>query len=93
MILPFLKAIFKYAAGVGNETMVKRKTKVETVQEPQADAQTVVQNGLNQNPEVRLVLEIAQRARELAVTVVPVSMEPSGELRATSSSSLPVPMW
>ena len=55
--------------------------------EPRPDAQVVIQSGLSDNPEVRLVLEIAMRARELASTEQPISMDAPGSFTATASIS------
>jgi hypothetical protein len=50
-------------------------------------AQTIIQHGLIKNPEVRTVLEIAMRARELESTQEPISIETTSEFRPTSTIS------
>ncbi len=52
-----------------------------------ADVQTVVQRGLKDNPEVRLVLEIAARARELEAATPPLYLDTANDIRANSSIS------
>ena len=73
------------------------RKRVKVVLKPPMKSETaamsaIVHEGLKDHPEVQLVLEIAQRARELDAAVVPVSMEPSGDWRATSAISSPIPM-
>jgi hypothetical protein len=45
-------------------------------------AEQIVQEALKQNPEIRIVLDIAARAREAEATAPPEDLTPSNEVTA-----------